>query len=643
MEMISQSINAASGEYELQTGLFTGDEYPLSNQMKIHRCLYWPRHHETALIFMTAEDNKPAAVSKLRIYKVNGGIKRAAAPVGRMHHPHPAKPTPGEGTGPTKSDANLTEIKSPSADTGKRRHVGIYYEDPDLCHDFGNLNTMPGFETLIDRLITYMHYSGQDTFMYPGVWYHGPLYPSKSQGVVMPRPHPHNFIEYLLLRFEAENISFIPTINLHSLPSLAHHKWKPGMTFSGAAAEGALAAGWDGSPNLRGWHGTRPDYNIYHPEVRAAILTMIDEMLELYGDSKAFKGICFHLTKHCMLWFGNLDGGYNDICVETFEQENGIKIPVSNDDPMRVPKRYRWIRENALEPWTDWRCKVLRAFYGEIAARLADKRPDLKLVLALYRPVFRDIYPDPGKVPSNDFVRQINREGGIDPLLYADLPNVILDRTIYPADYRWYRSHKAKDEDPVAIRNLLTASEGYQSVTAGGSSWINMHDRYWEDAIGRKKPKWKSFWGREHGWRVSTLNPTGRYALESYLIPLANADIMTFTKGGFLIGTHGMENHLRPFSRAFRSLPAEPFSDLESADAPLTVRYLHNGNSMYLYAVNPSQREAMFDVAFTGRIKKITDLSTGLPIKTASELSTPMPPMSFNAYRIEGRKISVNH
>ena len=631
MEMISQVTDASSAEYELQTGLFTGDEYPLSNRMKTHRCLYWPRHRDSILIFMTAEDDHPAAVSKLRVFKVNGGIKRAASPLGGV--PNPA----GNGI---LNRLMPWRNKTEASDTAKRRHIGIYYEDPALCYDFGNQNSMPGFETLADRLITYMHYSGQDTFMYPGVWYHGPFYPSKSQKVSMSRPHPHNFIEYLLLRFEAEGIGYIPTINLHSLPSLAHHKWHSSMAFTSEAAEGALSVGWNGTPNLRGWHGTRPNYNIYHPEVKAAILTMVDEMLDLYGDSPAFKGICFHLTKHCMLWFGNLDGGYNDICVEDFQKDSGIKIPVANDDPMRVAKRYRWIMKNAREPWIDWRCKALRAFYGEVAAKLADRRPDLNLVLTLYRPVFRDVYPEPGQLPPGDFVRNINREGGVDPVLYADLPNVVLDRTIYPADYRWYRAHRGKGNDPVAIRDLLTSPQGYQSVTAGDNVWINMHDRYWEDAIGREKPNWKSLWGREHGWRVSTLNPTDRYALESYLIPLAHADIMTFTKGGFLIGTHGMENHLAAFSRAFRSLPARKFKDLE-VEAPLTIRYLEDYGDMYLYAVNPTQKEAAFKVNLSGKIKTVTDLTTGLPISASSELNSPMPPMSFNAYRIEGRDVIV--
>ncbi len=609
MEMIAQSVRDASSEYELQTGVFTGSEYPLSDRMQTHRCLYWPRRADVALIFMTAENDRPAAAAKIRVFRVRGQVQRASAP------------------------------QRPPATAGWRRHVGIYYEDPALCYDFGSRDTMPGFETLADRLITYMHYSGQDLFMYPGVWYHGPFYPSASQGTVMQRTHPHNFIEYLLLRFETEDIGFLPTINLHSLPSLASFKWRDEMLATGEAAGGPLAIGWDGSPNISGWHGTRPNYNILHPEVRRAVLTMVDEMLELYGDSPAFRGICFHLTKHCMLWFGNLDGGYNDYCVEAFERETDIHIPVAADDPGRAAKRYRWLMANAREPWIAWRCRALRAFYGEVAERLARKRPDLRLVLAMYRPVFRDVVPEPGTVGEGDFVRQINREGGLDPALYDDLSNVVLDRTIYPSDYRWYRAHRDWDKEPSAVRDLLTAPQAYGGWADGGRSWVNMHDRYWEDCVGRKG--WEAFWGREHGWRVSTLNPTGRYALESYLIPLAQTDLMTFTKGGFLIGTHGMEEPLAEFSRAFRSLPARPFSDLDGVPAPLVVRTLEDGGCRFVYAVNPSQKALDWKLSLGGEITAVHNLRDGSRPAPGKQLELKMGPMSFQAYRIEGHKVTI--
>ena len=609
MELISQTIEAKDNEYELQTGVFTGGEYPLSQKMKTLRCLFWPRSADTALVFMTAEKGLPVAAAEVRIYRVCGKIPSA---------PKPACP--------------------PKSDT-RYRHIGAYFEDPAICYDFGgNQDSMPGFETLTDRLIAYMHYSGQDLLMYPAVWYQGPFYPSESQGQVQMRQHPYNYIEYWLTRFENEGIGFIPTINVHSFPSLAEYQFHDDMLKTGEVAAGPISVGADGTPNIKGWHSTRPNYNILHPAVQTGVLNMVDEMLELYGDSPAFKGICFHLTKHCLLWFGEKDSGYNDYCIEAFERETGVRIPVDANDPKRVAKRYQWLMKNAQDKWLDWRCSAIHQFYGEVAQRIAKKRPDLRLVLTMYEPLFHQVLADPNLLNEPDPIRKINREGGLDSELYRDLPNVVLDRTIYPADYRWYRAHRGPTDRLSEIRDLCLDPQTYGSWAADGKAWLNIHDRYWEDPIGRKG--WKSFWGREHKWRVSTLNPTMPYAMESYLIPLANADILNFTKGGFLIGTHGMEPQLVEFSRAFRSLPAKPFATLDSGPS-LVVRTLKDDNAFYFYAVNPSQNVARFTFSSSGDFETVVDLATALELPRKGTYSIEMPPMSFKAYRVEGQNVSI--
>ena len=93
-----------------------------------------------------------------------------------------------------------------------------------------------------------------------------------------------------------------------------------------------------------------------------------------------------------------------------------------------------------------------------------------------------------------------------------------------------------------------------------------MHDRYWEDAIGREKPI-ESAWLKEVRWRVSTLNATPPQFPQHYLAPLRFSDVQTITKGGFLIGTLGVEPKIAEFARAFRSLPAVVFADLPDAGA----------------------------------------------------------------------------
>jgi hypothetical protein len=89
----------------------------------------------------------------------------------------------------------------------------------------------------------------------------------------------------------------------------------------------------------------------------------------------------------------------------------------------------------------------------------------------------------------------------------------------------------------------------------------------------------------EHPWRVSTLNPPGRDALRHFILPLRFHDLDGLTKGGFLIGTYGMEEYIAPFAQAFRSLPAEDF-DTVLNDNGVVVREKKVNGVKWFYIAN---------------------------------------------------------
>ena len=148
--------------------------------------------------------------------------------------------------------------------------------------------------------------------------------------------------------------------------------------------------------------------------------------------------------------------------------------------------------------------------------------------------------------------------------------------------------------------------------------WVNMHDRYFEDGIGGagwwgKNEPLKAPWLKEVPWRVSTLNPGGQYFLEHYVMPLRYGDVLGFSKGGFLIGTAGVEQELLAFSRAFRALPAERFSDLSGSTATMKARVLKSASGNWFYAVNTSQEAVEVSFQFEGDATQILDAATGRP------------------------------
>jgi hypothetical protein len=108
----------------------------------------------------------------------------------------------------------------------------------------------------------------------------------------------------------------------------------------------------------------------------------------------------------------------------------------------------------------------------------------------------------------------------------------------------------------------------------------------------------------EHPWRVSTLNPPGRDALRHFVLPLRFHDIDGMTKGGFLIGTYGMEEYIAPFAQAFRSLPAVEF-DTKVNDNGVIIREKVIDGIKWFYIANTTGEKRIINIEFLRGTKNI--------------------------------------
>ena len=173
-----------------------------------------------------------------------------------------------------------------------------------------------------------------------------------------------------------------------------------------------------------------------------------------------------------------------------------------------------------------------------------------------------------------------------------------------------------------------------------------MHDRYWESAIGStRKEHWSDKpnaltapWIREQSWRVSTLNPAGVHAMRHYVLPLRYTDLLGITKGGFLIGSYGMEPLLTPFIKAFRALPAKRFHDLPGGSDFIKARALEYGGAFWFYVVNTHHVPGTVKISVNG---ECTDLVTGGKQNGSFELA--LAPYELRSFRAPaGSKIAVS-
>ncbi|MBR6324394.1 MAG: hypothetical protein IKR62_05360, partial [Victivallales bacterium] len=287
VDVVAQSARLKGSEYELQNGYLTGGEYANTNTFITQKCLYFPRSTDIAVIFMTARQNKPAAVAELRVSKVLSGLPA-------MSYIPPVK---GDGPG---------------------RTIGVYFEDPAINYDFGREGGSPaGFQIMLDRMVAYMKYSGQNLLTYPMVWYHGRIGDEYN-----PRNHVKGFMEAFLQKFDSEELSFIPSFNWHNL-YFDDLKVTQEAVDNGSFHNSPIAIWNTGKPNPGGWHGTPPNYNILHPAVQERIMDEVDYFLMEGVRQPSFKVINLHLTLHCLAWFGDLTCGYNDYAIDAFTAATG--------------------------------------------------------------------------------------------------------------------------------------------------------------------------------------------------------------------------------------------------------------------------------------------------------------------------------
>ncbi len=603
MEVIAQPLKGGSDDYALQTGAFCGDEYPNSGKMLTQRCLYWAKDKDIAIIFMTARKDAPAAAASLRIYEVSGGLPDA-------------------------------QVKQAAPVSGWTRSMAVYYEDPAKGFDFGAASSlMPDYEDTVDRMAAYMKWTGQNMLIYPGVWYQGAIYPSKL-GSYMPRLHPADYIACLLKKFEAEGLSFMPSINLHNLPASVARELDPGSFEKNPPHDSPAMIFKSGKPNPGGWHGTPPNFNPLHPKTQEIIRGYVDEMLDRYSGSPAFKGVVLHLTKHTIPWFGSIEAGYNDYNIDAFEKDTGIKVQADRKDPMRGKLYHDWLMANAKDQWIAWRCKALSRFYKELADRISARRPDLKLGIFSYHVTVSEI-KDP-RFGTPGFALAVDKESGFDPELYREASNIIAGQTIYPADYRWSSDRHYQKANPLGWetqRDAMAKKDSYAAIAGAPFPWVNMHDRYWEDSIGKEKPL-KAAWLKEHIWRVSTLNPNQLQFARSFILPLLYEDVLGFSKGGFLIGTCGFEEQMAEFARAYRALPAVKFQELPCSTGTLKARALSTKDALWLYAVNASGEPATVSIPLEGAGDSVVELSSGAKATASGgSLKVDLKPWQLRSFK----------
>ncbi len=640
--------------YDLSTGVFTGHAQPLTHRMlEIHQ-VFWPRWEDESITFLTWGKDEPAAIASVDIYE-------------------------------------LEDLPPAAARSG--RELGIQYEDP--CGTGASEGAMSRQEW-IDHLVAFMRHTGQSLLAYPVVWYHGPQYPSQREpsdafdGVVARdrkqysrwTSHPVDWYASLLERFGREGLEFQAAMTMLRLGSLMRkmnidldairkgaptinnmlwndnvqagtQDWTPiynVLNYPKALEFHAREADFKDFPYAYGektrqpYHGG-PIFNPLHPEVQEAVIGVAGEIASRYARYPAFKGVSFNMWHATIVWFASLHAGYDDYTIALFEKETGIKVRVKPDLADRFSQRYQFLMHTARPAWIAWRCRKMREFHRRIRDAVVAARPDLRVTFTMWNEttvpqLFGTL------AASHQLHARINtatmwREGGFDPELYRNEPNIEVDLAFDPGRDRGWDTEGAqaplerccmfRDHDFLDTETLSEMRAMHRPGAFIFNCWVEAWGKHkWFDcepgdaqarelAVMDGKPaegifRLNSIYPKDGFWWDSQLRIThafqgGVHFLEHYAHALAELDACRITRGGLFLDKAHCEE-IRRFAAAYRALPKEKFTTVGTTTDPVAVRTLVHGGRRYLYLVNREYYPVQVRLAFD-RAARLTDLRTG--------------------------------
>lgn len=664
--------------YDLTTGVFTGFQQPLSGKMLEIRQIFWPRWNDCSVVLMTWSNGEPAAAAQIQVYELD--------------------------------DLPALKLASPSGST-PRREFGAQYEDPGgQCASEGALTP----EQWLDRVTAYMQHTGQNLLTYPIVWYHGPFYPSNREpsgdcgGIIAPdrtqygvwTTQPADWVAPILERFGREGLEFQAALTLLRLGSLMEkmnidlESIQAGReTYNNMTATNQVQAGtqdWTTEYNVRnlqamtegklaGWaygeksgqrYPSRPMFNPVHPVVQEAILGLVGEIVDRYGQYPAFKGISLNMWHATILWWAALDCGYDDYTVGLFEKETGTALAIAPKAPDRFAQRYAALTGPHREAWITWRCQKIHDLFGRIRDVVVRARPDLRVTVTVWtETTIIKLVGMPGKVSQQLHARpstvELYRQGGFDVSLFRNEPGIEIDYNLLPERDRdaWgtkgvdmpleslctFRDHDFLDRDTL---------DAMAAVERPGAFIFNSWVEAWGDrkvmpcalddpqarefAFIHGKPaegirRENSIYPKDGFWwdsqlRITPPFPAGVHFLEYFAHAVAELDACRVTSGGLFLDT-AHADPMQRFARAYRSLPAKKFETVGTTTDPVAVRTLLADGRRYVYLVNRDCYPVSVSLNLA-TATKATDLSTGEAVDTPAEWPLTLGPYELKSFAL---------
>ncbi len=571
----------------LEGGIQSGEEYPLTGKLQTTRHLFYPGVKRYLFEARTMVKDYPAAVRRLRILE----LENARLPKLKLELP---AGLPGRQLGHLDEDQTV--------------HVLLNSDD---AREQGDPQRV---EKVLDRWCDYFDYTGQNAIAYPILRYTYMYYPLAGHYGNGGFPQRSGTMPTFIEMFGARGMKFIGIDNLYTLPEQSVRPDRQDEL----QALNLIALDGQGKPATKGNHLQRPRPNLFNPEVRRMYLWHLGELIGRYGRLPGFTGV--------EIWAGRLVGqglesGYNPQTVAAFAAAAGVQLPAGDSRQVEAfltgPARAQWLR---------WRADQTTDLVREIAARMAEINPELKLYLGLGgEPTGGSNDADTAtdlKVPEYYYENYaLDLEG------LKALPGVFLVPLRMSTDYRWEK-HWARPE--ATTDESLYDFQVFAPFLKAGQAASDSYPRYFETfRKSLKQDVYKAY------FQNADVKPFGRYFLKELVYPLAMMDSPRILIGAQPLGSWGREVEMREFARAYRALPAQPFALAAGGTDPVTVRYLNTPQGTYVYLVNLLWSEVTAELRLDAGAQ-LRDLSTGqtLPVGADGGVGITLLPYQLRSWLV---------
>ena len=570
-------VDQSYGLVPLGAGYFTGDPYPVTNRMiKQTFYFYTPGSQKFAVALMTAAPGRPAALTHIRIEKVNSG-----------------DPLP---------------VWSDDALNSGRRKIGMYWEDQVFQQNFSELSVprmsaaqqAAAFQRALDRHVLYMRRTGSNLVIDPVVWYTTALFqPSAEYNAQASAKwalfRPPDSDRWMAARYSKEGFDYWPSIRNWSLPSLAEWVKPSAEVRSGAAGEYVNAVDKNGKVLMgSAWHNP-PMLNALHPRVQTALKNLVGDIMDRIGSYQSVRGIALWTTIHSSHGLGAIDQGYDDDSLSRFANDLRLELPKSPGPAEdRFKNWYQWLRAEHWKEWIAWRKQKQTELYYALADIVAHEKPGAKLNVMVFYPV-----PTMTVGLTVDDVGAYLDGIGLDLDALARNPNIVISRMILAHEYQ---HQSTKTADPMKLQGLLARSAldfspTWQRPFLGKATGAVIQYTYFEHDLTKEERMRPAGWrASEPSWHVTSPKAAGQNAIEYLARSIALLDPMFLAYGGFQMGPQGLEETIPPLVRAFTSLPAIPFATVAQHNGGVVVRRAVAEGFQWTYAVNATAKRQIVDL-----------------------------------------------